>query len=457
MSLKTKIFAVVAAMGLALGAAFFFYWIPKAEENSKLFVVHETHSKLDIMAEVLIPLLLKNEYATIYESLDALLAANPDWHAIELYDETDILIYPLDPVVTPGHLDDTTQSHEISLSGRKIGRLVLTIDHGELFSTIRDQNLELFQIFLMGLILGLVAILVVLDRVVLKPVQNLSQASIRMGQGDYQTPIPDPTNDEIGRLANSFSGMRDAIQTNEKELQDALLKAERANRAKSEFLATMSHELRTPLTSIKGGIGLLSGMMADKIPEEASVLLDLTARNTDTLLVLINDMLDYEQAISGNLTIELSTHDIVTLTKSEVELNQSYADTHGVKINLEADVDEILVQINEYRYGQILRNLLSNAAKFSDGSDRIEVSIVQKNQRVQILVKDFGEGIAPEHQEQIFDRFFQIDASDTRQQGGTGLGLSISRALTQAMGGTLHLSSEQGVGSVFSVEFPITE
>ena len=457
MSLKIKIFAVVAVMGLALGAAFFFYWIPKAEDGSKRFIIQQTHSKLDITAEILIPLLIQNQLATIHESLDALSEANPDWITIELYDDMGSLLYPLDAVSVSHNDNYITQSHVIMIRGQQLGTLILTADIGGLLRDIRQQNIELFELFMGGLILGLVAILMLLDKVVLKPVQNLSRASIRMGQGDYQAPIPDPTNDEIGQLANSFRVMRDAIQENNKALKEALETAERANHAKSEFLATISHELRTPLTSIKGSVGLLHGLMSKDLSDEGLSLLDITKRNTDTLLVLINDMLDYEQALSGNLSVDLSTQNIVALTLNEVNLNQGYAKSHGVTITCDSDQKEIWVPINEYRFGQILRNLLSNAAKFSDGSDKVEVSVVQEKERVRILVRDFGQGIALENQARIFDQFFQIDASDTRQQGGTGLGLSICQALTQAMGGTIDLSSEEGVGSTFAVEFPIAD
>jgi len=243
----------------------------------------------------------------------------------------------------------------------------------------------------------------------------------------------------------------------EKDLRDALENAEAANRAKSEFLATMSHELRTPLTSIKGSVGLLRGFMSKDLSEEGLSLLEMISRNSETLLVLINDMLDYEKSISGMMDIEQSLFEMGELTESIVELNQGYAKSKGVVFDCDRGHEKLWASVNEHRYGQVLRNLLSNAAKFSDQSTVVHVSVHRNNELVRISVEDSGVGIPVEHQPTIFDRFVQVDSSDTRQHMGTGLGLAICRTLAEAMDGTIDFISEPGVGSTFFVEFPIVD
>jgi len=243
----------------------------------------------------------------------------------------------------------------------------------------------------------------------------------------------------------------------EKDLREALERAEAANRAKSEFLATMSHELRTPLTSIKGSVGLLRGFMSKDLSEEGLSLLEMTSRNSETLLVLINDMLDYEKSITGMMEIDLSLFEIGELTYAITELNQGYAKSKGVKFECDLVPEKIWVRLNEHRYGQVLRNLLSNAAKFSDNSAVVNISVVRKNDRVRINVIDSGVGIPLEHQPTIFERFVQVDSSDSRQHMGTGLGLAICRSLTEAMGGTIDFISKPGTGSTFFVEFPVSD
>ena len=241
----------------------------------------------------------------------------------------------------------------------------------------------------------------------------------------------------------------------EKKLRDALDAAEYANRAKSEFLATINHELRTPLTSIRGSMGLLREFLPKDLPEEALSLLEISKQNTDTLLILINDLLDFEKALSGMMKLDMIPHDIVKLTEYTVGLNESYAKSHGARFIYEPGSEEILASVDEHRYGQILRNLLSNAAKFSHAGGQVDISVTKEGECVRIAVQDYGLGIPTESQASIFDRFVQVDSTDARMRTGTGLGLSICQALTEAMGGSIDFLSEEGKGSTFFVEFPI--
>ncbi len=232
--------------------------------------------------------------------------------------------------------------------------------------------------------------------------------------------------------------------------------AEAANQAKTEFMAAMSHELRTPLTSSLGSLGLLVSLMSDNLPEEGRDLLEIAVRNNNALLRLVNELLDYEKILSGTFVIETSPHDICTLTSNIVRDFQGYARTQSVNVILKKSPVPIYAKVQEHRFEQILNNLISNAAKFSEPDSDVDISVVNNNGTVFVYVKDEGPGIPEEFRKIIYEQFTQADSSSTRKHGGTGLGLTISKALAEGMGGALGFKTEVGVGSTFYISFPET-
>lgn len=240
----------------------------------------------------------------------------------------------------------------------------------------------------------------------------------------------------------------------EQEIRLAKNEAEKANHAKSEFLSTMSHELRTPLTSIMGSIGLLNGTMANDLSDEQKKLFEISLRNGDAMLLLINELLDYEKIISGTMVIKTQQHDIGALTSKVIEDNQSYANAHSVAFDYNEPGRSSYAEVQEHRFEQVLRNLLSNAAKFSSAGSKVIVSVDDHDNAIVVSVKDYGQGMPEDFKSKIFEPFTQIDSSQSRKHSGTGLGLSISKSLTECMGGKLYFESKLGVGSTFFISFP---
>jgi signal transduction histidine kinase len=257
-------------------------------------------------------------------------------------------------------------------------------------------------------------------------------------------------------------GMSDLVDARTKELQEIneVLQLEveerkRAEKIKQEFISTVSHELRTPLTSIKGSLGLMKAGTLDKDPDKLQSMMDIAYDNSERLVLLINDILDIEKLEAGKMAYQLEPIDAVDLVKGAIEANKGFADEHGVVFVWSGTDESIQVKGDKDRLMQVMSNLMSNAAKFSATGDEVELSISREGETVCFAVKDNGPGIPEKYRESLFDKFTQVDSSDTREKGGTGLGLSITDAIVEQHGGTLDFESEVGEGSTFFFTMPI--
>lgn len=223
---------------------------------------------------------------------------------------------------------------------------------------------------------------------------------------------------------------------------------------KSEFISTVSHELRTPLTSIRGALGLVLGNAAGELPEKARLMLEMAARNSERLTLLINDILDLEKIEAGHLEFDFGIVDLVALATHALEDNQGYAQTHQVRLLLDCNIAEALVRADKHRLLQVFSNLISNAAKYSPAGGVVEVSVAAHGTGFRVAVRDHGAGVPQAFRSRIFQRFAQADSSDTREKGGTGLGLSITKAIVEQHEGKVGYDTEAGVGTLFYFDLP---
>jgi PAS domain S-box-containing protein len=222
---------------------------------------------------------------------------------------------------------------------------------------------------------------------------------------------------------------------------------------KKEFISTVSHELRTPLTSIQGALGLLRGS-ADMDAQKASGLIDIAWNNSQRLIRLIADILDMEKLETGRMTFNKQDVDLVRISAAALEGMSGYAARHQVSFDLEAPGTPVLVTADPDRLGQVLDNLLSNAAKFSPPGGRIEVRVTGGTETAGVRVTDQGPGIPDGFADHVFEKFSQVDSSDTRAKGGSGLGLSIAKAIVASHGGRIWFEAAPGGGTAFSFEIP---
>ena len=224
---------------------------------------------------------------------------------------------------------------------------------------------------------------------------------------------------------------------------------------KNEFVSTVSHELRTPLTSIRGSLGLLMGGVAGELATEAQELVSIAYKNSERLILLINDILDIEKIESGKMSFALKPVELVPLVEQAIAANRAYAEQFNVTLTLTQALPNVQVNVDSQRFIQVLTNLLSNAAKFSPPAETVSVSITQHAEMVRVSVQDRGVGIPEEFRDRIFQKFAQADSSDARQKGGTGLGLSIAKAIVERLNGRIGFETELNVGTTFYCELPV--
>ncbi len=238
------------------------------------------------------------------------------------------------------------------------------------------------------------------------------------------------------------------------EIEEKGRQLEIASRHKSQFLANMSHELRTPLNSVLGFTEMLADGLYGDLPEKAKATLGRVQANGRHLLGLINDVLDLSKIEAGQLVLSIDDYAIGQMVRTVAATTEPLARAKGLSLSTTIAEGLPLGRGDERRLCQVLLNLAGNAVKFTERG-AVEIAATAQDGRFEILVRDTGPGIAPEHQARIFEEFQQVDESSTRLKGGTGLGLAISKRIVEMHGGTIGVDSAPGSGSTFRVSIPI--
>jgi len=370
-----------------------------------------------------------------------------------------------------------------------IGKLYLGFSLNELQIRIAKTRSTTALVSLLVLIAGLFIVFGI-SMLITRPLHHLTQTVDQISQGNMTKRSRIESRDEVGQLSASFNSMVDKLQTAQSELESLNLglerrvlertkdlqreiqerklieqelliekdRAEAANRAKSEFLASMSHELRTPLNAIIGFSQVLNDRLFGELNDRQGEYIKDIETAGEHLLGLINDILDIAKIEAGKMELESSSVEVNDfLEHCFVMVKEKCVKRRiGLELAVADGLNGLRVSADARKLKQVMYNLLSNASKFTPAGGRISVRARQEDENVVISVEDTGIGIDSAHLEKIFEEFYQVTGGIKDKTAGTGLGLSLARKLVELHGGRIWAESEGlGKGSRFSFEIPI--
>jgi PAS domain S-box-containing protein len=226
-------------------------------------------------------------------------------------------------------------------------------------------------------------------------------------------------------------------------------------RMKDEFMAVVSHEVRTPLTALRASLGLVASGKLGELTEQGTRMVSVAVQNTDRLIRLVNDILDVERLASGKASLRARPSTADALVADALANVEGLAARAGITLQSHADPEPLVADPD--RVAQVLVNLLSNAVKFSEAGTTVRAAARRDGAWVRFEVADQGRGIPADKVHTLFDRFQQVDLSDSRQKGGTGLGLAICKGIVEEHGGHIGVESADGAGSTFWFTLPASE
>ena len=274
----------------------------------------------------------------------------------------------------------------------------------------------------------------------------LTRAARTMAGGDLSVRTGVAGNDEIAALGQALDQLAES-------LSESLTEQRRLEAVRREFVANASHELRTPVTALRTAAETLADVVRSA-PGEAPPFVDIIERNSERLQHLVEDLLDLSRIEARELPLRLEAVELAPVVDQLLVLHRKLAETRGLVLRAELAPSLPPVRADRHALEQVLGNLVDNAAKYASPGATVTVRAAEDGPLTRIAVEDTGPGIEASHLPRLFERFYRVDRGRSRELGGTGLGLAIVKHLVEAMGGTVTVTSELGVGSCFAIALP---
>ncbi|TDD65335.1 HAMP domain-containing protein [Jiangella aurantiaca] len=290
----------------------------------------------------------------------------------------------------------------------------------------------------LGVLAAATGVTVLAGRRLSHPIRTLTAAAQQLASGGRGTRVEVTGHDEVARLGHAFNAMASSIEENDRQ--------------RKAMVSDIAHELRTPLANVRG---YLEAAEDGVVPMDAQLVSSLLEEST-LLQRLIDDLQDLALADAGMLRVHREDADVAELARQVVAAHQPSASASSVELVVAAPSD-VVADVDPVRLRQALGNLVANAVQYSGTGSTVLVRVARDavSDEVVLAVRDDGPGIAPEHLEHLFDRFYRTDTSRTRATGGSGLGLAITKHLVEAHDGTVTVSSMVGAGSTFTIRLPL--
>jgi signal transduction histidine kinase len=285
------------------------------------------------------------------------------------------------------------------------------------------------------------------SRSISRPIKELYKSTLELEKGNYDVEVNIKTGDEIERLGNAFNNTTMALAKLNEERKEI-------DSAKTEFLSITSHELRTPITPMKAQLQMLEKGYLGKLTDKQKESLGIIIRNTDRLDNIIVDFLEISRIEAARLKFNFRETDLAETVRETVKFMEGFAREKDITLIVETD-ELPTIEADPDRVNQVLRNLITNAIKFSENGSKIEISAKLNQNYILFDVRDYGTGITPEDQIRIFEPFYQVEKHSKRRFGGTGLGLAICRGIVESQNGKLWVESKVGIGSKFYFTMPL--
>ena len=327
------------------------------------------------------------------------------------------------------------------------GFVIYIIDNKQ---TVQNLNNQIVTLILEAVLIGFaisIAVSLIISRTLLSPIQGMTSAAAAMADGDFSRKIGVDSEDEIGILADTFNNMAAQIESMLEELKKAEI-------LRREFVANVSHELRTPLTSIRTYAETLTD--SEKLPPDIEEeFLHVIINESDRMTKIVQDLLELSRFDSGNSTLVFEAFSIERSIRDVYAAIALDAKKRNHTLTLELGWKMPLIRGDRARIEQVLMNIITNSLKYTPDGGMINIRGLLAGESISITIEDTGIGIPHEDQERVFDRFYRVDKARSRESGGTGLGLSIAREIVTMHGGSISISSTQGVGTSVAVILPV--